>query len=232
MKHPEFLGGSLFQFAFDCSDALPRRAASAIDISPEMTERTSRICLQQRKQKDVPRKALLSAARGGRLNAHRTEKVLKEIANRIKEQLILEHESALNDLHVRFAQEKEKIAELERKRGRETAMLAPSKQVPEPAVQATPTADAPKCFYGLGPKKTDLARYFDAADLTDRQRECASLKWEYGLPDRQIADRLDLHHKTVQESLNAAKKRLERDEKFKQALKRRAAQRGSHDESD
>ena len=35
----------------------PRRAASATLISPEMTERTSRTCLQQRKQKDVPRAA-------------------------------------------------------------------------------------------------------------------------------------------------------------------------------
>lgn len=46
---------SRFQFEIDCSLALPRRAASAIDISPEMTARTSRYLSSTGKQKDVPR---------------------------------------------------------------------------------------------------------------------------------------------------------------------------------
>jgi DNA-binding NarL/FixJ family response regulator len=95
------------------------------------------------------------------------------------------------------------------------------------------TSSTPKRFDGLGQKQTDLSQYFDLADLTDRQRECASLKWEFGLPDRQIAERLDIHHKTVQESLNASNKRLQRNnEKFRLALKRRAANSGSRDETD
>lgn len=99
---------------------------------------------------------------------------------------------------------------------------------PEPAKA---TAKTPKCPDGLGRKKTDLSHYFDAADLTERQRECASLSWEYGLGVTEIARRLGLgHHSTVQESLDGAKRRLERDENFKRALKKAAAHRSS-DES-
>ena len=106
----------------------------------------------------------------------------------------------------------------------------PRPSAPKPAKA---TADAPKRFDGLGQKKQmDLSRYFDAADLTKRQQVCASMKYEYGLSVVEIARRLGVHHSTVQESLDAASKRLERDEKFKQALKRRAAHRGSHNESD
>jgi DNA-binding CsgD family transcriptional regulator len=93
-------------------------------------------------------------------------------------------------------------------------------------------ADAPKGFDGLGQKQTDLSRYFDETDLTERQRERASMKYEYHLSTAEIARRLDLHRSTVEESLDAVNKKLYRDEKFKQALKRRAGRRGSHDESD
>jgi hypothetical protein len=98
------------------------------------------------------------------------------------------------------------------------------------AAEQTRAAIARKGFDGLGQKETDLSQYFGAANLTERQAECASMKWEYGLSDRQIAERLGLHHKTVQESLRAANGRLARDEKFKQALKRRAARHGSYSE--
>jgi hypothetical protein len=98
--------------------------------------------------------------------------------------------------------------------------------------QEQPTADASKGFDGLGQKQTDLSQYFDAAELTERQRECASLKWEYGLGVTEIARRLGLgHHSTVQEVLKAVDTKLHRDENFKRALKRRASHRSSNDES-
>jgi predicted DNA-binding protein YlxM (UPF0122 family) len=115
---------------------------------------------------------------------------------------------------------------------RAPSLQIPSKLAPEPAVQPTPTGDAPKGFDRIGRKESDLSQYFDAADLTERQRECASMKYEYGLALAEIASRLNAHHSTIQEALKAVEKRLQRDEKFKQALKRRAAHRGSHDESD
>jgi hypothetical protein len=56
---------------------------------------------------DLPPKALLSAARVGRLDADRTARVLNEIANRIKELLASVQKSALDNLRVRLAHEKE-----------------------------------------------------------------------------------------------------------------------------
>jgi hypothetical protein len=49
----------------------------------------------------------LSAARGGRLDAERTAKVLKVIGNRIKERLNSDQKRALDGLRVRFAHKKE-----------------------------------------------------------------------------------------------------------------------------
>jgi predicted DNA-binding protein (UPF0251 family) len=95
--------------------------------------------------------------------------------------------------------------------------------------KATPAADAPKGFEGLGKKKCDL--HFDCATLTNRQRNCLSMKFEYELAITDIARRLDVHHSTVQESLGAAQKKLQRDQNFQRALKRRAARCGSLDES-
>ena len=61
----------------------------------------------------------------------------------------------------------------------------------------------------LPAKQTDLSRYMDQAQLTDRQRECLSLKLEYGLPVTAIAERLHIHRKTVDEHIDAANKRIE-----------------------
>ena len=55
----------------------------------------------------LPPDVALSAARGGRLDAERTAKVLKVIGNRIKERLNSEQKKALDGLRVRFAHKKE-----------------------------------------------------------------------------------------------------------------------------
>jgi DNA-directed RNA polymerase specialized sigma24 family protein len=120
-------------------------------------------------------------------------------------------------------------SELERQELQSRRADGQAQTAPEPPEA---TADTPMGFDGLGQKWMDLSRYFDAADLTERQRECASMRYEYRLSVTQIARRQGLHRKTVQESLHAGNKRLERDEKFKQALKRRAAHRSLHNESD
>lgn len=116
-------------------------------------------------------------------------------------------------------------SELERQESQSRPADGQAQTTPEPPEA---TADTPMGFDGLGQKETDLSHYFDAADLTDRQSECASLSWEYGLGVTEIARRLGLgHHSTVQESLDAAKRRLDRDENFKRALKKAAAHRSS-----
>ena len=60
----------------------------------------------------------------------------------------------------------------------------------------------------LPAKQIDLSRYMDQAQLTDRQRECLSLKVEYGLPVIAIAERLHIHRKTVDEHIEAANRRI------------------------
>lgn len=163
-------------------------------------------------------KALLSVARGGRLDAERTADVLKALTERSKEIVGRAQRDALNGLRIRFAQEREAARQVAR---------AANAQAPQPSAQSTTKADAPKELKELGKKEMELSQYFDAANLTERQYQCASLKWEYGRPTREIARRLDLHHKTVQECLNAVGRRLERDQNFKRKLKERMARHSS-----
>jgi len=95
---------------------------------------------------------------------------------------------------------------------------------------ATPSAVAPKGFDGLGKKKTNMSEYFDSAALTDRQRDCLSMKWEYELSVTETARRLDITRKTVDEHIAAGKMRMDRNEKWKQRIKRRAVHPASQDE--
>jgi DNA-binding CsgD family transcriptional regulator len=61
----------------------------------------------------------------------------------------------------------------------------------------------------LPPKKQDLSVYFDRAPLTERQRECLSLRLEYGLTVSQIAERLGITRKVVDEHIEAATRKLD-----------------------
>jgi DNA-binding CsgD family transcriptional regulator len=60
----------------------------------------------------------------------------------------------------------------------------------------------------LGKKKQDFSGWFDAAQLTERQRDCVSLKLEYGWPVVRIAHSLGIVRKTVDEHIAAAKKKI------------------------
>ncbi len=296
---------------------------------------------------ELPRKALLSTVRGGRLNVDRTTGILKLIVDRIKAPMEQTQRTELNNLRIRFAHEREAahqnsnavlesrgslggpeaiqlsaadenanaqsrakelqhFKEVERrlydlKKGnprweweglgndppahvieirrltaeRDTAIRdlhqfgitahdgetisaqlrdewdtnwnrdlrqlagigselptspAVSKTTSRPAVQTTRTADSLKGFAGLGKKKHDL--HLESAKLTDRQHDCLSMKLEYELPVTQIASRLNIDRKTIDEHLKAAHKRLERDQNYQRELKRRVAHHGSRNESD
>ena len=61
----------------------------------------------------------------------------------------------------------------------------------------------------LPAKRMDLSDYLDQARLTDRQRECASLRHEYGFTVTAIADRLGVSRPTVDEHLEAAERKIE-----------------------
>jgi DNA-binding CsgD family transcriptional regulator len=58
-------------------------------------------------------------------------------------------------------------------------------------------------------KKHDLSRYFDSAKLTERQYQCASLRWEYELSVSAIARELHLSRKTVDQHLSAVQKKMQ-----------------------
>jgi hypothetical protein len=103
---------------------------------------------------------------------------------------------------------------------------------PPTSTLETRTAAAPRGFDGLGKKnKHDLSEYFDPAGLTERQRDCLSMKYEYELPITEIARRLNLDRKTVQEHIVAGGRRLARDSQWQKRAKRRAVHPSSQDES-
>lgn len=60
----------------------------------------------------------------------------------------------------------------------------------------------------LPAKQHDLSRHFDGVKLTDRQREIMSLRLEHGLPFAQIARRLGLHRRTVDEHYQRGQNKL------------------------
>lgn len=84
----------------------------------------------------------------------------------------------------------------------------------------SPEASAEPDLTDLPPKKQDLERYFDG--LTEIQKQCVSLAWEYGLRVTEIARRMGRHHSTVQEALDAAKKRIEIAQSVEKGRKRKA----------
>jgi predicted DNA-binding protein (UPF0251 family) len=61
----------------------------------------------------------------------------------------------------------------------------------------------------LGPKKQDLSKYLDSAELTARQLECISLRLEYGIKKSEIARYLGIDRKTLDEHLAAAERKIQ-----------------------
>lgn len=74
----------------------------------------------------------------------------------------------------------------------------------------------------LPPQKMDLSQYLDGADLTERQRECISLRLEYGIPVVQIARRLNLSRATVQEHIERAIRNVDLARTRERSAKKRA----------
>lgn len=84
-----------------------------------------------------------------------------------------------------------------------SSSVTPSRQTTTERSQSS-HADKPK----LPAKTTDLPEYMDGAGLTDRKRECFSLKFEYGLRVSEIVSRLRISRKTVDEHIAAAERRI------------------------
>jgi hypothetical protein len=80
----------------------------------------------------------------------------------------------------------------------------------------------PKGFEGLRRKNQDLSRFFDEANLTDKQLEVASLLWEYDLSLGEVAKRLQKHHSTIQYFKVRAEKKMEIANTNRKRARRRA----------
>jgi RNA polymerase sigma factor (sigma-70 family) len=88
-----------------------------------------------------------------------------------------------------------------------TSVFNPSHQA-QPDQAPVPKAYPSKGVEGLI-RKNDLSRYSHYMDkLTERQRLAFSLKFEYGLGLTQIALRMEIDRKTVDEHIKAAEKKI------------------------
>ena len=99
------------------------------------------------------------------------------------------------------------------------------------AVLATHNSPKRRALPSLPAKTVDLTKYFDEAKLADRQRECMSLKCEYGFSAYAIAKRLNLHISTVNESLASGEKRIERFKNWAAREKRAATSPSSYQDA-
>jgi DNA-binding CsgD family transcriptional regulator len=60
----------------------------------------------------------------------------------------------------------------------------------------------------LPPRKMDFGRWMDEADLTERQRDCFSLRFEYELSVSEISRRLGISRPSVDKHIAAAHRRI------------------------
>jgi hypothetical protein len=74
------------------------------------------------------------------------------------------------------------------------------------AEKETPAKTQLRGFTGLGQKKQDLSGYF--INLTHRQKDCISLRFEYGLTESEVSRRLCITRATVQEHLRAGARKI------------------------
>jgi DNA-binding CsgD family transcriptional regulator len=65
----------------------------------------------------------------------------------------------------------------------------------------------PSLVKPLPPKKVHLEKYFNQINLTEKQREVVSLRFEHGLSEREIARRKNINLKTVQGHMKAYRKK-------------------------
>jgi DNA-binding CsgD family transcriptional regulator len=85
-----------------------------------------------------------------------------------------------------------------------------------PSVKASATPESPSLKSSEGrktgtaerPKKQDLSRYLDTASLTDKQYQCASLRWEHSLSVSEIARQLHISRKTVTQHIEYAQRKM------------------------
>jgi DNA-binding CsgD family transcriptional regulator len=116
-----------------------------------------------------------------------TQNVLRSLCNLVHRKLSLQREEVLNDA---------------RRKLRLRSRLPIGSPQPHHGAGSMPEKLTKKC---------DLSREFDQVNLTERQRECISLRLEYGLTVSAIAKKLGLTRKTVDEHLQAAQSKFQQE---------------------
>jgi DNA-binding CsgD family transcriptional regulator len=142
--------------------------------------------------------ALPATTSNGRLDDDQTCGVCEKIQDYVAESLAPAKEAALNHALILIAKGNS------RTRREQTGVASQQEQASE-----------------LPAKKADYSSHFDAANLTDKQREAVSLCLEYGMSVPEIARRLGKNRKTVDEHLTAARKKID----YARAGEKRAKQR-------
>jgi len=142
----------------------------------------------------LPPETLLSAARGGRLDAKRTAEVLELVANGIKAPMEQAQNSALNNLRIRFAQEKEAARQAASATDVKAAANAKSKSC-EPIEDARTNSEVAKDSIGIvepkakrGPK-ANMKFHHEVAEIVNSFRFGA--KWKELSNLEQIAEKMD-----------------------------------------
>jgi DNA-binding NarL/FixJ family response regulator len=142
-----------------------------------------------------------------REDEQRTQQLLRALSDRFIQFLEIDLDKTAGAAHVECA-----------KRGELKAQASQSPSPPEDSQRTRErkqlSSPSSKQKLGheetrLGPKQQDLSRYLDSAKLTPRQRECVSLRLEYGLGKTAIAQRLGIDRKTLDEHISAAERKFE-----------------------
>jgi DNA-binding CsgD family transcriptional regulator len=109
-----------------------------------------------------------------------------------------------------------------------TLVILPSLKVSAtPESPSSKTSEGSKTGGSERTKKQDLSRYLDTAGLTDKQYQCASLRWEYGLSVSAIARELKLSRMTIDQHIKTAQKKFNTSgmyEKIRKKLSRTASE--------
>jgi DNA-binding CsgD family transcriptional regulator len=72
-------------------------------------------------------------------------------------------------------------------------------------------------------RKRDFSRYLDATDMTEKQRNCASLRWEYELTTSEIARRFEIDRATVRQHIALAQRKINKSQALQKSVRSRAA---------
>jgi len=143
-----------------------------------------------------------ASGRPERINAEMTTRATRRYQMLLVENIEADLERAKDQARIELA--------------RRDSLVRPDKSQPQSKIpgQVSTQSTVPLKVADLIPdklpaKKSDLSQYLDSSGLTERQHECASLHFEYGLSKLEIGRRLGIHRKGVSDHIAAAGRRID-----------------------